>query len=1048
MGKRPAATGTNLPPVSIHARITSVIDTALESIDQAIDENEVVRSSFRSLYDTTIEQYEFERDKVDREIARLPPTLAEYEKIRALERQQDLEAGTGTGGGVSHSLAFHLQKGGEDREIFAVDGSEDYGSNPGLDDQPLSFQQSAIDSRFPSPNRSTRGASRAGNIKGGVGSGSVASKKLSKQEKEEAKAWDTYDKFVNREEMFAKIADIQRMEQEIETRLASDNLTDRETQQLKKELDRTATRYSKYVLDMVGEYKPKLTATKLNNKDMHDLRDLSYLGVGMGSVAEIVSQMDHGYMMGEGGEMEEDEDDMIYDDDEYEEDGDGPGPEVKAGNYDMPDPQAWLRQQEEKKAGGRAGSPTSNLSGLEQADAAFDELNAFVANAMAESEQVAINDPFHLTNMQDLPIVRPSAPERGASREGGRVGTATRDIVQANTNHVDPYFPSLESFKTKEQDNAEYFMPGFQGKNFFKGVPQSAGAYWTAGRARTREAKEENEGEVAGGEKKKKKKKGRKGKKRKGRKGKRKEEEEGDWGEGDWGEEDGLYGEEDYEGEGGGEGEEKEIDEEAKAEIERLKKWKEEMRAYYGAGKGKGKGKEEEGGEEEEPENDTADADDATVDSIAKELPNPEQEHLYYEAAKISGKRALLTVSAASPTGGEGIKIQAIDVAQADSSPQIIKLGKDKVEQLFGDIESMTDEKKKQVGKELSSMLVFNDDGQLTLEEEKKVEVKEEEKEEKEEEVTETEVEEIQNLASKLASDVAQVAEENVGEKVVVDGAQEEEKEVESKKELPPNMDKIMSLASKLAEEVTVVVEKQLSHVGSDENPVTKIIVPSPKPAKRNTIRAGNSSGPTFTERLLHHAAVYTDELGNVTDEPQASDTFVASMLDMSVARVSSYTSASSLGVKGKEQKVEETVEEEKGEEKKVEEKKVEEKVEEEKEKVEEEEVEDKVEGEKLVEEIEEEEKEEKETNTLLKEMRRLKKAGFKEPEIKAAATKYSDPLKGLLELKLDVKKEEEKGEEKKEEGESNEAVLEIVGAIISLSVDEVVKEKKEVVAA
>ena len=41
-----------------------------------------------------------------------------------------------------------------------------------------------------------------------------------------------------------------------------------------------------------------------------------------------------------------------------------------------------------------------------------------------------------------------------------------------------------------------------------------------------------------------------------------------------------------------------------------------------------------------------------------------------------------------------------------------------------------------------------------------------------------------------------------------------------------------------------------------------------------------------------------------------------------------------------------------------------------------------------------------------------------------------------------------EKGEEKKEEGESNEAVSEIVGAIISFSVDEVVKEMKEVVAA
>ncbi|GMI08471.1 hypothetical protein TrVE_jg6684 [Triparma verrucosa] len=923
MGKRPAQTSANLPPVSVHARIASVIDGAMESIDQALGENEVVRSSFRSLYDTTIEQYEFERDKVDREIARLPPTLAEYEKIKALERAQDLEAGGGAGaGGVSHSLAFHLQKPEDTRDIFEVDG--------GLDDQPLSFQQSAIDSRFPSPNRSTRGGERERKRGSTVAGGSVVSKKISKQEKEEAKAWDTYDKFVNREEMFAKIADIQRMEQEIEVRLASDNLTDRETAELKRELDRTAMRYSKYVLNMVGEYKPKLTATKMNGKDMHELRDLSYLGVGMGgSVAEMVSQMDPSYMMGEGGMggEEDDDDDMIYDDDDYEDDGDGGGPEMKAGNYDMPDPQAWLRQQEEEKkakaVAGRSGSPTSNLSGLEQADAAFDELNAFVANAMAESEQVAINDPFHLTNMQDLPIVRPSAPDRGASRggsrEGGRVGTATRDIIQANTNHVDPYFPSLESFKTKEQDNAEYFMPGFQGKNFFKGVPQSAGAYWTAGRARAREKEE------GGGKKKKKKKKGRKGRKgKKGRKKKNVEEEDEDYGEGDWGEEE-DYGEgngfeEGGEGEGEGEGE---IDEEAKAEIERLKKWKEEMKAYYGAGKGKGEG--EEGGESGEGGDD-----DATVDSIVKELPNPEQEHLYYEAAKISGKRALLTVSAASPTGGrQGIKIQAIDVAEADSSPKVIKLEKDKVERLFGDIESMTDEEKKGVGRELSGMLVFLDDGELALNEEKKEDDVEAEKEEKEEEVVEpdTEVEEMKTMVAKIASDITQVAEEKVGEKVVVEGGEEG-----AQVETGISAEKLSKLASEMADGVLAEVEQQLSHtvIVEEATPqktakrltVTKIVVPSPKQEKRRTLISAKKEGETFTERLLHHAAVYTDELGNTTNEPQATDTFVASVMDGGIAaRLSSISLA---GADKKEEDVEnvENVEEGKGEEKKEERKK------------------------------------------------------------------------------------------------------------------------------
>ena len=58
------------------------------------------------------------------------------------------------------------------------------------------------------------------------------------------------------------------------------------------------------------------------------------------------------------------------------------------------------------------------------------------------------------------------------------------------------------------------------------------------------------------------------------------------------------------------------------------------------------------------------------------------------------------------------------------------------------------------------------------------------------------------------------------------------------------------------------------------------------------------------------------------------------------------------------------------------------------------------------VEEVEEEEEEE-ETNALLKKLRELKKDGFKEEELKAAATKYNDSLKGLNELKLEEEEEE-----------------------------------------
>ena len=323
------------------------------------------------------------------------------------------------------------------------------------------------------------------------------------------------------------------------------------------------------------------------------------------------------------------DDDGIYDDDDYDDD-DEDDAAADGGavindtleSYDMPDPQAWLKEQDEKREAlrlgassptqtGRSGSPMSHqLSGIEQADAAFEELNAFVASAMAESEEIAINDPFHLTNMQDLPIVRPSAPDPSKSRDGnsGIKPGGISSMIQSNTHHIDPYFPSLESFKTKEQDNAEYFMPGFNRKNFWKGVPQSAGAYWTAGRARTREGKE-NKKEGGGGKKKRKarKKRRKKGGRRRGGKRQLAASERGGEGEGgeDYYEEEEDYYEgegKDYESDEEGEGEkEKENDKQQQQQdvtttaarrsstlaFEITNEWKESMRTQYAEWKGK-----------------------------------------------------------------------------------------------------------------------------------------------------------------------------------------------------------------------------------------------------------------------------------------------------------------------------------------------------------------------------------------------------------------------------------------------------------------------------
>ncbi|GMI46838.1 hypothetical protein TrCOL_g11932 [Triparma columacea] len=580
-----------LPSGAPAEKIYAVISNSLLSIDQALVDNDAVRQSFRTVHDSTLSQYEADLAEWNREIARFPPTLEQYEKLKAAERAMDAQFNN-TVNNPNHSLAFHLQKPDDGRDILAVnnnddeyDDDEDMMGGGTLDDVPLSFQQSAIDSRYPSPTTDSRRGPKSSNL-GGAG-GSVVSKKLSKAEKEEKKAWDTYEKFVVREDLFSKMANIQAMEKEIETRLQSEGLTDMERKGLERELDRTSVRYSNYILQEVSSYKPRLTAVKVGKKAEEDLGDLSYLGVGMGSIKEMMSAMEESYYAaeeggddGDGGMMLDD-DDGIYDDDDYD---DEDYEEPPQGSYDMPDPQAWLAQQQGKQ--GRSASPTSQpLSGVEQADAAFDELNAFVSNAMEESERVAVNDPFHFTNMQDLPAVRPSAPDPGnnernnrsrgggggpadGEEEGGRASPGLRDLIQSNTNHVDPYFPSLESFKTKEQDNAAYFMPGFQGKNFFKGVPQSAGAYWTAGRARTRE------------EKRKGKKKKRKGKKKRGRKGKngnREFAEEGGEGEEGEGEEGESYGDGfDDEGDGAVE-EEGEMDEEAL----KMKKWKEDMKKKY-----------------------------------------------------------------------------------------------------------------------------------------------------------------------------------------------------------------------------------------------------------------------------------------------------------------------------------------------------------------------------------------------------------------------------------------------------------------------------------
>jgi hypothetical protein len=63
-------------------KIINVIDNILHSIDAALLENTAFLTNFRGSTDSILNAYEVERDRVDREIARLPESIEAYEDMK------------------------------------------------------------------------------------------------------------------------------------------------------------------------------------------------------------------------------------------------------------------------------------------------------------------------------------------------------------------------------------------------------------------------------------------------------------------------------------------------------------------------------------------------------------------------------------------------------------------------------------------------------------------------------------------------------------------------------------------------------------------------------------------------------------------------------------------------------------------------------------------------------------------------------------------------------------------------------------------------------
>lgn len=92
-----------------------------------------------------------------------------------------------------------------------------------------------------------------------------------------------------------------------------------------------------------------------------------------------------------------------------------------------------------------------------------------------QMEQATMGDDLQGTALQNL-------PKYAAQDDAG-----TQQILQDITAPVDIGFPSLEFYRRKDMDDAQYFMPGYQPKSY--APKQDSGGFWVETRNEVRKAK-------------------------------------------------------------------------------------------------------------------------------------------------------------------------------------------------------------------------------------------------------------------------------------------------------------------------------------------------------------------------------------------------------------------------------------------------------------------------------------------------------------------------------------------------------------------------------
>lgn len=297
--------------------------------------------------------------------------------------------------------------------------------------------------------------------------------------KDEVREWEAYHKFCARSELFGLLEAGQAAEARIEDQLQrgrevaagydgggqgddSDELdhtvlSSEELLSLEVELDECRRVHSDQVLSVISEYNPRpVVQSKGKAKDP----DLERLAALMPSPAAIIAEVEAAV--------------------------------AKAALKEKQQKQQKQQASAAEGGGDERGGEGAAVAVAKQSPPARKPkpkpLEMPGIDVAPQMERAAREDATNQLPMKDLPVMRPvdtTGADDGAKDEGEiYINPSFKGTVEDHTQEIDLGFPTLEFYRRKEMDSAEYFMPGFKAKAY--SPLQSQGGFWVGVRQEAR----------------------------------------------------------------------------------------------------------------------------------------------------------------------------------------------------------------------------------------------------------------------------------------------------------------------------------------------------------------------------------------------------------------------------------------------------------------------------------------------------------------------------------------------------------------------------------